>query len=529
MLATVLGSSVAALDATVVNIALPRIGESMHAGVSGLQWILSGYTLTLASFILLGGSLGDRLGRRRVFVWGTIGFAAASVLCGAAVNIEMLVTARVLQGIAGALLTPGSLALISSSIDDRDQGAAIGLWSGFGGVAGALGPFLGGWLIEVAGWRSIFLINVPLAAVVVAVSVRHVPESRDPDAPDRLDVPGALVVAAGLGALTFGLIQATPLLSVAGLVLLAVFAVIEMRSDHPLVPPGLFTGAELFPTAASSPADGASPETGPSSTAESSSAPARSAAPASSPDRARAEGRDARSGRVFTAANLVTLAVYAALGGVFFLLVLQLQQVAGYSPLFSGVATLPVTVLMLVLSARAGRWAQRHGPRLPMTAGPLVAAAGVLLLLRIGPDSATAAGYLRDVLPGVVIFGLGLSALVAPLTGAVLGAVPAAAAGIASGVNNAVARTAQLLAVAALPGVAGISGSIGDASVIDHGFTVAMRICAGLLIVGAVVAALLLGGPRRRRPERSTVDCLPHCGVVGPAVQPPVPGHTARR
>ncbi|WP_068026923.1 MFS transporter [Nocardia mexicana] len=482
VLATVLGSSVAALDATVVNIALPRIGESLHTGVSGLQWTLSGYTLTLASFILLGGSLGDRLGRRRVFVWGTIGFAVASVLCGAAVNIEMLVLARILQGVAGALLTPGSLALISASIDERDQGAAIGLWSGFGGIAGALGPFLGGWLIEVAGWRSIFLINVPLAAVVVAVAVRHVPESRDPDASDRLDVPGALVVAVALGALTFGLIQAMPLLTIAGLVLLGVFVVIELRSDHPLVPPALFTGA---PVGASS------------------------------------GRRDPRSGRIFTAANLVTLAVYAALGGVFFLLVLQLQQVAGYSPLVSGVATLPVTVLMLLLSARAGRWAQEHGPRLPMTAGPLLAAAGVLLLLRIGPESSGVAGYLRDVLPGVVVFGLGLSALVAPLTGAVLGAVPAGEAGIASGVNNAVARTAQLLAVAALPGLAGISGSIEDAATLDHGFTVAMRICAGLLVVGAVVAAALLGARRRPRAAEVSVDCLPNCAAAsGPAIQP---------
>ncbi|MBB5913811.1 EmrB/QacA subfamily drug resistance transporter [Nocardia transvalensis] len=487
VLATVLGSSVAALDATVVNIALPRIGESLQTGVSGLQWVLSGYTLTLASFILLGGSLGDRLGRRRVFVWGTIGFAVASVLCGAAVNIEMLVLARVLQGVAGALLTPGSLALISSSIDERDQGAAIGLWSGFGGIAGALGPFLGGWLIEVAGWRSIFLINLPLAAVVVAVSVRHVPESRDPGASDRLDVPGAVVVALGLGALTFGLIQGMPLVSVAGLILLGVFVVVEMRSDHPLVPPALFTGA-----------------------------------PVARGDAAEAH-RDPRSGRVFTAANLVTLAVYAALGGVFFLLVLQLQQVAGYSPLFSGIATLPVTVLMLALSAPAGRWAQRHGPRLPMTAGPLLAAAGVLLLLRIGPDSASAAGYVRDVLPGVLVFGLGLSALVAPLTGAVLGAVPASEAGIASGVNNAVARTAQLLAVAALPGLAGISGSIQDAAVIDQGFTIAMRICVGLLIAGALIAAALLGAPRRKPAERATVDCLPSCAAVsGPAVQPTI-------
>ncbi|WP_069164977.1 MFS transporter [Nocardia altamirensis] len=463
LLATILGSAVASLDATVVNIALPRIGESLDTDVAGLQWTLNGYTLTLASFILLGGSLGDRLGRRKVFVWGTIGFAFASVLCGAAMNIEMLVFARVLQGVAGAMLTPGSLALISSSIDQRDQGAAIGLWSGFGGIAGALGPFLGGWLIDLAGWRSIFFLNVPLTLVVVLVALKHVPESHDPHATTRLDVPGAFVVALALGALTFGLIESMPLLLVAGLLLLAAFVAIELRSDHPLVPPSLF------------------------------------------------------SSRVFTAANLVTLAVYAALGGVFFLLVLELQLVAGYSPLMSGVATVPATLVMLVLSAPAGRWAQRHGPRLPMTLGPLLAAGGIALLLRLGPDTT----YLTDVLPGIVVFGLGLSVLVAPLTGAVLGAVPSSEAGIASGVNNAVARTAQLLAVAALPGLAGISGALGDPVAFDNGFAKAMWICIGLLVVGGVLAGVLLRQPRRAVPTLDTVDCLPQCAAAtGPALAP---------
>lgn len=460
VLATVLGSSVASLDATVINIALPRIGAALHTDVAGLQWTLNGYTLTLASFILLGGSFGDRFGRRKVFVAGAMAFAAASLLCGAAVSIEMLVAARVLQGLAGAMLTPGSLALISASIDNRDRGAAIGLWSGFGGVAGAFGPFLGGWLIEVAGWRSIFFINVPLVLVVVLVSLRHVPESRDPNAA-RLDVPGALVVAAALGALTLGLIDAILLLVAAGGLLLAVFVVIEVRSDHPLVPPSLFAS------------------------------------------------------RTFTAANLVTFAVYAALGGVFFLLVLELQLVAGYSPLLSGVATVPVTLLMLVLSAPAGRWAQRHGPRLPMTLGPTLAAGGLVLLLRIGPG----ASYAVDVLPGVLVFGLGLSMLVAPLTGAVLGAVAASEAGIASGVNNAVARTAQLLAVAALPGSAGISGALDDPAAFDSGFATAMWICAGLLLTGALLAAVLLP-PQRREPDLGNVDCLPQCGIDGPAVAP---------
>ncbi|WP_328394528.1 MFS transporter [Nocardia sp. NBC_00416] len=466
VLATVLGSSVASLDATVVNIALPRIGAALGTDVAGLQWTLNGYTLTLASFILLGGSFGDRFGRRKVFVAGAVGFAVASLLCGAAVNIEMLVAARVLQGVAGAMLTPGSLALISASIDHRDQGAAIGLWSGFGGVAGALGPFVGGWLIEVAGWRSIFFINIPLVLVVVLVSLRHVPESRDPNAAGRIDLPGALVVAVALGALTLGLIDAVPLLVGTGLLLLAVFVRIELRSDHPLVPPSLFAS------------------------------------------------------RVFTAANLVTLAVYAALGGVFFLLVLELQLVAGYSPLLSGVATIPITVLMLALSAPAGRWAQRHGPRLPMTSGPVLAASGLMLLPRIGPG----ASYPVDVLPGVLVFGLGLSVLVAPLTGAVIGAVAASEAGIASGVNNAVARTAQLLAVAALPGLAGITGALDDPAAFDSGFAVAMWICAGLLLTGALLAAVLLRPPRRK-PDLGNVDCLPQCGVAGPAV---APAHSAR-
>ncbi|WP_431971421.1 MFS transporter [Nocardia sp. bgisy134] len=461
LLATILGSSVASLDATVVNIALPRIGEALDTDVAGLQWTLNGYTLTLASFILLGGSLGDKLGRRKVFVWGAVGFAIASVLCGAAVNIEMLVAARVLQGVAGAMLTPGSLALISSSLDERDRGAAIGLWSGFGGVAGALGPFLGGWLIDWVGWQSIFFINVPLVAVVVVVALRHVPESVDPNAVARLDVPGAVVVALALGALTFGLIDAMPLLAASGVLLLAVFVVIELRSDHPLVPPALFRS------------------------------------------------------RVFTAANLVTLAVYAALGGVFFLLVLELQLVAGYTPLLSGLATVPVTLIMLALSAPAGRWAQVHGPRIPMTLGPLLAAAGLVLLLRIGPN----AGYVGDVLPGVVVFGLGLAVLVAPLTGAVLGAVPASEAGIASGVNNAVARTAQLLAVAALPGLAGISGSLADPAAFDDGFETAMWICVGLLAAGALIAAVLLR-PQRHAPDLKSVECLPQCAVAGPAIAP---------
>lgn len=465
MAATVLGSSLAMLDGTVVNVALPRIGEDLGAEVAGLQWVLSGYTLTLASLILFGGALGDRVGRRRVFVWGTGWFAGASALCALAPNVTILVAARLLQGVGAALLTPGSLAIISASFDEEDQGAAIGLWSGLGGVAAAVGPLLGGWLVEVAGWRSVFLINLPLAVAVVWVSARHVPETRDPHPPERLDVLGSALAALALGALTYGLIETAVWAVIAGLVLMAAFVVVERRSRYALVPGSLFAS------------------------------------------------------RVFVAANLVTLAVYAALGGVFFLLLLQLQIVSGYSPLAAGVASLPITILMLLLSSRAGRWAQIHGPRIPMTVGPLLGAGGLLLMLRIGPG----ASYPTQVLPAVLVFGLGLSALVAPLTAAVLGSVSSDQAGIASGVNNAVARTSQLLAVAALPALAGIGAdALADPAAFASGFRVAMLICAGLLLIGAVLSAVMI--PRKAAAEETageSVACQPHCDVTAPAVQPP--------
>lgn len=465
MAATVLGSSLAMLDGTVVNVALPRIGEDLGAEVAGLQWVLSGYTLTLASLILFGGALGDRVGRRRVFVWGTVWFAGASALCALSPNVTILVAARLLQGVGAALLTPGSLAIISASFDEEDQGAAIGLWSGLGGVAAAVGPLLGGWLVEVAGWRSVFLINLPLAVAVVWVSARHVPETRDPHPPERLDVLGSALAALALGALTYGLIERAVWAVIAGLVLMAAFVVVERRSRYALVPGSLFAS------------------------------------------------------RVFVAANLVTLAVYAALGGVFFLLLLQLQIVSGYSPLAAGVASLPITVLMLLLSSRAGRWAQIHGPRIPMTVGPLLGAGGLLLMLRIGPG----ASYPTQVLPAVLVFGLGLSALVAPLTAAVLGSVSSDQAGIASGVNNAVARTSQLLAVAALPALAGIGAdALADPAAFASGFRVAMLICAGLLLIGAVLSAVMI--PRKAAAEETageSVACQPHCDVTAPAVQPP--------
>ncbi|HEX2185669.1 MAG TPA: DHA2 family efflux MFS transporter permease subunit, partial [Chloroflexota bacterium] len=407
LLAAVLGSSVAFLDATVVNVALPAIGEDLGAGVDGLQWTVTGYLLTLAAFILLGGSLGDRLGRRRVFIVGVLWFAVASTLCGLAPSVGVLAAARALQGVGAALLTPGSLALIEASFVPDDRGQAIGAWSGLTGVAAAVGPFAGGWLIDAVSWRLIFLLNIPLAALTVAVAMRHVPESADPTAVPGLDLGGAVLATMGLAGCTYALIEApaagpsaavwtTGLLGVAAL---GGFFAVEARSSHPMLP------LEIF------------------------------------------------ASRRFTSANAVTFAVYAALGGAFFLLVVHLQQVLGYSALEAGVATLPITVLMLALSSRAGRLAQRVGPRWPMTAGPLLVAAGLALMTRMDVGS----GYLLDVLPAVVVFGLGLALTVAPLTATVLAAADARHAGVASGVNNAVARVAGLLAVAALPAVAGLS------------------------------------------------------------------------
>ena len=468
---TVLGTGMAFLDATVVNVALERIGTDFGADFTGLQWTVNAYTLTLAAFILLGGSLGDHFGRRRVFVVGVAWFALASLLCGLAPNIGTLIAARALQGVGGALLTPGSLALISASFHGPDRAAAIGAWSGLSGIAGAIGPFLGGWLVEW-NWRTIFLINLPLAALIVIIALRHVPESRDTESAPGLDVAGTVVGAVGLGALTYGLTGLgergpDPLLLAAvglGVLALVAFVLVERRSPHPLVPPTLFAN----PT--------------------------------------------------FSAANAVTLLVYGALGVVWMLLVLQLQVVAGFTPLAAGTALLPVTVIMLVFSARAGALAGRIGPRLPMTLGPLLSAAGLLLLLRV--DQTTS--WLVDVLPAVTLFGAGLTLTVAPLTSTVLDAAPDRFAGAASGVNNAVARAAGLLAVAVVPGLAGITGAVYTVPVaFNAGFRTAMMISAGLLVAAAAVAFTLLRRPRREcAPDRLRIEEYPHCGVTGPQVYP---------
>ncbi|EGD42896.1 drug resistance transporter, EmrB/QacA family [Nocardioidaceae bacterium Broad-1] len=471
---TVLGSGLAMLDSTVVNVALGRIGEDLDAGFSGLQWTVNAYTLSLAALILLGGSLGDRFGRRRVFLVGVVWFAAASLLCGLAPDIDLLIAARGLQGVGGALLTPGSLAIIAASFHADDRSAAVGAWSGLSGIAAAIGPLVGGWLVEVD-WRLVFLVNVPVAVLIVVVAIRHVPESRDPDAGGRLDLTGTVLAVAGLGALTFGLTRAgevglagTVAVTVAaGVACLVAFVVVEARSSHPLVPLELFRNAQ------------------------------------------------------FSAANAVTLLVYAALGVIFVLLVLQLQVVSGWSPLAAGSALLPVTVVMLLFSARAGALAQRIGPRLPMTLGPLLAAGGVLWMGRIGPQ----ASYVADVLAPVLLFAAGLTLLVAPLTATVLGAADDRHAGIASGVNNAVARTAGLLAVAVVPAAVGIAGDdYTNPSAFDDGFGMAMLLNAGLLVLGAVLAAVFVRRPLAAEEEhdehRVHIETCAHCGVTGTQLHP---------
>ncbi|MFE0473209.1 MFS transporter [Streptomyces sp. NPDC058947] len=465
LLTTVLGSSMALLDSTVVNVALPRIGRDLDADMAALQWTVNAYMVTLAGLILLGGALGDRFGRRKVFVVGVVWFAVASLLCGIAPNAEVLIAARALQGVGGALLTPGSLALIQASFHPDDRGRAVGLWSGFGGIGAAVGPFVGGWLVDGPGWRWVFLLNVPLAALCVPVALRHVPESGDGRAHGRFDVLGAVLGAVALALVTYGLIEAgqdgavAAVSALAGVAAAVAFVAVERRRAEPMMPLDIFAS------------------------------------------------------RQFTAVNLVTLCVYAALGGFFFLAALQLQVVVGYSALAAGTALLPTTVLMLLLSARSGELADRIGPRLPLTVGPLLCAAGMLLMLRVGPG----ASYPGDVLPALLVLGLGMVTLVAPLTATVLGSVDVARAGLASGINNAAARAAGLVAVAALPLLAGMGEeAYRQPAAFDAAFGRAMVWCAGALVAGALVAAAVV---RRPPPGCKRPECLRHVGVTSPPLE----------
>ena len=447
--ATVLGSGMAALDATVVGIALPAIGRNFDAGVASVQWVVDAYTLTLAGLLLLGGTLGDSYGRRKMFVIGTVWFAVASLLCGLALNAPMLIAARALQGVGGALLTPGSLAILQASFARDDRSAAIGAWSGLGGVATAIGPFLGGWLIGAVSWRLVFFINLPLAVLVIVIAARHVPETKSPGPVPRLDVKGAVCISGALAGITYGLIAASAdgwgsvqvLVPLAvGVLLGGLFVLVEAREAEPMLPLGVFAS------------------------------------------------------RQFSAANAVTFVVYAALGGVLFLVPTVLQVTRGYSPIEAGTSLLPVTVIMLVLSARSGALAARIGPRLQMSAGPLVLAGSLLLFTRIGGSG----DYLTSVLPAVVVFGLGVAINVAPLTATALAAAPADHAGVASAVNNDVARAAGLIAVAVLPALAGITGdSYLHPAALAHGFKVAAMIAAVFCAAGGLLAALTIRNPAR--------------------------------
>jgi len=468
--ATVLGSGMAALDATVVGIALPAIGRDFHAGVTSLQWVVDAYTLTLAGLLLLGGTLGDSYGRRKMFVTGTVWFAIASLLCGLAPDVGVLIAARALQGIGGALLTPGSLAILQASFAEDDRGAAIGAWSGLGGVATAIGPFLGGWLIGAVSWRLVFFINLPVAMLVVAVSRRHVPETKAPGPVPRLDVRGAICISGALAGITYGLIAASSagwgsvqvLVPLAvGLLLLGLFVLVEARGAEPMLPLGLFAS------------------------------------------------------RQFSAANAVTFVVYAALGGLLFLVPTVLQVVHGYSPIEAGTALLPVTFIMLALSSRSGALAARIGPRLQMTAGPLVIAVSLLLFARLGGSG----DYLTAVLPAVVVFGFGVAIMVAPLTATALAAVPADHAGVASAVNNDVARAAGLIAVAVLPALAGITGdSYLHPAQLAHGFKLAALIAAVFCAAGGVLAGLTIRNPSRAACAETTPQGF-NCGLEAPLLR----------
>ena len=497
LIAAILGSSMAFIDSSVVNVALPTLQRELNANAAATQWVVESYALFLAALILVGGALGDALGRRRLFVIGTALFTVASVWCGLSPTIESLIAARAVQGVGGALLTPASLSLISATYtDDTARGKAIGTWSGFTSITSAFGPVLGGFLVEQASWRWIFFINVPLAVVVLWLSLTRVPESRDPDA-GPIDWPGAALATIGLAGVVFGLIEgpvagwgAIEVVAALGIgvVALAGFLIVQARSRSPMMPLGLFRS------------------------------------------------------RTFSGTNLLTLLLYAALGGALYFLPFMLIQVRGYSSTAAGGAFLPFVLLMFLLSRWSGGLIGRFGARLPLIVGPIVAGAGFALLARPGLGGS----YWTTYFPGALVLGLGMAVTVAPLTTAVMGSVSGNRSGVASGVNNAVARTASLLAIAVFGIVVtgvftqGLNSRLDDLSLapqtraavvaqdddlaaaeappdadaptqaaingaIDHaflsGFRFAMLVAAAMAVVSAIAAALLVAP--RPKPETS--------------------------
>ena len=524
LVATILGSTIVFLDATVVQVALPALSDDLDAGLADQQWVVEAYLLALVTLMLVGGSLGDQFGRRRMFVIGLIGFGVTSILCAIAPSSELLIAFRALQGLAGALLVPGSLAILASTFEGAERGKAVGTWTAWSGIATVIGPAGGGLLVDELTWRWIFWVNVPLVAATVLLTLYAVRESRDPEASPVIDWLGILLSAVAFGGPTFALIEqprygwgdpvvAIPL--VAGLVALVAFVLWEMRYRHAMMDVGLFRI------------------------------------------------------RNFSVTNGATVLVYGGLYGGLFYITIFLQQTAGYSALQAGLATTPISVMLFVLSPWFGKLASGTGPRLPMSVGPLVAGIGMLMLIRVGAD----APYLSEVLPGVLVFALGLSMTVAPLTATVLDSVDERHTGIASGINNGVSRVAGLLAIAAigaalsaqfdstldedlagaslgaeasaaaerakekplgapdtegLPPVAAesVDGAVTEAS--ESGFHLGMGIAGGLMIVGGLVAAVGIQNPRRREVPQApravpAADCG-HCPEEGG----PAPAEPAR-
>jgi EmrB/QacA subfamily drug resistance transporter len=466
--AVILGSGAAFLESSVVTVALPAIGRDLDLEFGGLQWVMNGYLLSLSALMITGGSLGDLYGRRRTFNSGLLAFAATSALCAVAPNAEVLVVARILQGACAALLVPTSLAIVEASFAEADRGAAIGAWSGWSGISSLIGPFVGGWLVDQTSWRWVFAVVVFVALAAAWLGVRHLPESRGTrEAPRRPDWAGSVLVSLGLAAITYALVEAggtglgdarVAVCGMAGVVLIAAFVVVERRVSQPMLPLTIFRS------------------------------------------------------RQFSGANAATLANYIAIGAMFFFLSLQLQDVLGYTALAAGAASLPATLIMLLFSAQAGRLGQRIGARIPMTVGPIVLGVGLVLLAGIEPGDT----YLISILPGVVVFGVGMTIFVAPLTTAVLGALPDERAGIASAVNNAIARLAQLFASAALPAAAGLSAStaVGPGAFSD-GFQTAMLIAAGIAALGGLISWATIRGrdprvaPRHPSPSQACTGCSP--------------------
>jgi len=512
----IIGSSMAFIDGTVTNVALPAIQQELGATAIDAQWIVESYALLLAALILVGGSLGDHYGRKRIYTLGVALFALASIGCGIAMSPGQLIAARAVQGIGGALLVPGSLSIISASFEGERRGKAIGTWSGFSGITAALGPILGGYLVENVSWRAAFLINVPLALIVLYIVFRHVPESRDPDA-RRLDFPGALLATLGLGGVVYGLIESSnrgfgdPLVLgtlVAGFLALAAFVFVERRSHEPMMPLSLFKS------------------------------------------------------RNFSGANLLTLLLYAGLGGSLYFFPFLLIQVHGYSATAAGAAFLPFIVIMFLMSRWAGGLVTRYGAKLPLIIGPSIAAVGFILFALPGTEGS----YWTTFFPAVAVLGFGMSLVVAPLTTTALNAVEGRHSGLASGVNNAVSRTAGLLSIAALGifvfvafsaaldsrteglGLSPEQQAALDSEKVDLGgaevpegvdgettaaieqavaesflsaFRLAMYIAAGLAVASAVAAAILIEGKGQpARPEAALVEPGPEPGEARGASAP---------